>query len=140
MSSDLHWGDRSSQWQHQLCLVQETALKNRAELIQVWLSSVETIIITPPSPLTCRSQGRGAQRVRGERSLLERVRQKERLREKKVNRQVQVRESKERQRSCSKWIERQRKIKLLQREESKQAKRGKMMKQLQQLILLQGLI
>ncbi|KAL4007591.1 hypothetical protein ACER0C_001443 [Sarotherodon galilaeus] len=39
------------------------------------------------------------------------VRQKERLREKKVNRQVQVRESKERQRSCSKWMERQRKIK-----------------------------
>ncbi|CAI5660170.1 unnamed protein product [Oreochromis niloticus] len=85
-------------------------------------------------------KGRGAQRVRGERPLLERVRQKERLREKKVNRQVQVRESKGRQRSCSKWIERQRKIKLIQREESKQAKRGKMMKQLQQLILLQGLI
>ncbi|XP_039466481.1 genetic suppressor element 1-like [Oreochromis aureus] len=82
----------------------------------------------------------GQKRVRGERSLLERGRQKERLREKKVNRQVQVRESKERQRSCSKWLERQRKIKLLQREESKQAKRGKMMKQLQQLILLQGLI
>ncbi|KAK0156561.1 hypothetical protein N1851_000139 [Merluccius polli] len=51
------------------------------------------------------------------------------LREKKINRQGQVRESK--------GIQRQRKIKLLQREKSKQTKRGKMMKQLQQLTPLQ---
>ncbi|TKS75678.1 hypothetical protein D9C73_010161 [Collichthys lucidus] len=58
------------------------------------------------------------------------VRQKEMLRE---NRQSQVRENK--------GIQRQRKMKLLQREkESKQTKRGKMMKQLQQLTPLQGLI
>ena len=51
--------------------------ETETELIHIRLSSVDDnintlIIITPPPLLTCRCQGRGAQGVRGERSLLER--------------------------------------------------------------------
>ena len=72
------WGDFFSGAAAVFLTIQMDAhCETGAELIHIWLSSVDNnnntlIITTPPPLLPCRSQGRGAQGVRGERPLLER--------------------------------------------------------------------